>query len=618
MVVLPPTFEPPELNSNYILYWNNVALDMNRLTVTLGGPLADPPGSSRALGIFHLAVHDAYFAIRPDPTFQTYLTSDNPNPNARIPQTLGADDARQAVAAAANTVLMALYTTPSSRIGFAVTDQLSQFIQNAVNAFPNLDTLSSSYRFGIEVGRAMLNLLDIKPGEPGFDQDSYRPTPGRYRFNDDPTNPVRLVPVDPNNPTGPQRAVRVYSSPFYGMSAKRIAVQGTVNGAANEHIIADPPRGDDAYNLAFDEVYRHGGAQALNTTFRRPSQTVTGFFWAYDGVNLLGTPPRNYNQILRQIAWDRRPGDSTSDPTSEAANADFARLFALTNAAIADAGIFSWQEKWCFEFWRPLSGVREDPIPQADPFWLTLSAPDTNSNEGAFKPPFPAYPSGHATFGGAFFQMTRLYYRARDSLPFAPDEPDSIAFTARSDELNGVNRDLTQPFNPNLPITDQLGTVRTRIELSFPSLWAAIFDNAISRIFLGVHWGFDAFAASDVLVSTEVQADGTYAYKLPADIRYRAMGPRADRPGQLFPIGGVPLGIGIADDIFQGGLQPTPVALQPSGRNRCGDIPQDMPGKKLGTGEAESDGAVAANGEDGLPWMQKVISSKNRFLDGDH
>jgi vanadium chloroperoxidase len=31
MVVLPPTEEPAEYNTNYILYWNNVALDLNRL-----------------------------------------------------------------------------------------------------------------------------------------------------------------------------------------------------------------------------------------------------------------------------------------------------------------------------------------------------------------------------------------------------------------------------------------------------------------------------------------------------------------------------------------------------------------------------------------------------------
>lgn len=159
-------------------------------------------------------------------------------------------------------------------------------------------------------------------------------------------------------------------------------------------------------------------------------------------------------------------------------------------------------------------------------------------------------------------------------MSFAPDEADNIGFELVSDELNGINRDLRQPYDPNVPITDQLGTVRTRVVRKYPSLWAAIFDCGISRIYLGVHWRFDAFASNDVLASPTPNPDGTTAYKPPANIKYQTLGTRADRPGQLFPVGGVPLGIGIANDIFGGNLKPTPVELQPSGRNKGGDIPK--------------------------------------------
>jgi vanadium chloroperoxidase len=435
----------------------------------------------------------------------------------------------------------------------------------------------------VAVGQAILNLLDFKPGEPGTSQGSYRPRPGRYRFDDDPTNPVHLVPVNPNDPNGPKRAVRIYHAPFYGMTAKRIAVQytadGTTSGLPTEHIIADPPVGFGVndiseYEDAIRDIKRMGGATELNGTLRRPGQHATGVFWAYDGSNLIGSPPRLYNQVLRKVAWDKKPGRATDDST----NADFVRLFALANATMGDAAIFAWQEKYCFEFWRPLSGVREDFGPLGDPFWLTLGAPSTDTPGIPFKPPFPSYPSGHATIGGAFFQAMRLYYRRRDNLTFEPDEPDSIAFELVSDELNGINRDLRQPYDPNTPITDQPGTVRTRVPRCFPSLWAAMFDNAISRIFLGVHWRFDAFAARDVLIPAAkdgdgpyaVEPDGTTAYKQPEMIRYQTLGPRMDRPGQMFPIGGVPLGIEIANDVFGGGVKPTPVKRQPDGRHKCG------------------------------------------------
>lgn len=567
MVVLPPqdpVDETSQYNQNYILYWNNVALDLNRLTVTLSGPQNGPPSAARALSVLHLAIHDAYFSIHPN-SAGTYLDPNASDATLRLPARGDAGDARQAVAGASIAVLSYYYTRPDPTIATVTTAQLTQFLTQQSSAFPNLQTLTSSYAFGTAVGNAMTSLL----GPANFTQGQYRPTPGPYKFNDDPTNPIRIVPLDPNNPTGPTEAIRVYQAPFYGMTARRIGVHGSINGQSTEHILADPP-GINAseikqYNASVRAVVAEGGATTLNTTHRRPDQMVTALTWAYDGALLIGTPPRFFNQCLRNIAFSRRPNANT---TAEANNADFARLFAVCNAALGDAGIFAWLGKYCYEFWRPLTGVREGTGPYTDPFWLTLGSPDTNTNEPPFKPPFPSYPSGHATFGGALFQAARLYYKSRDHLTFADDAPDSISFRVVSDELNGISRDLRQPFNPNLAITDQQGTVRTRVVRHFNSLWDAIFDNAISRHYLGVHWQFDAFAQADVLESLELGADGTSQYKSPSDIRYVTTGSRKDRPGS-FPIGGVPLGIGIATDIFQSGLKPSPASVQPDGRSKC-------------------------------------------------
>ena len=567
MVVLPPTEEPAELNTNYILYWNDVALELIRLDSSLAGPQGGPANGARVLGMLHIAINDAYFALKPDKTglATTYLTKNASDSNFQLPDTNGSTDAANSVAGAATTVLQQLYTQPNPRIANSTTFQLTGFLQGRSNAFPGLNTLGSSYQFGAAVGRAILNLLAIKPGEPGTDAGAYHPRPGLYKFNDDPTNPVRVVPVDPNDPNGPQQAIRPYYGPFYGQTAKRLAVQFQIDGKPTEHIIADPPVGFgtnnlDLYNLTVRDTIAEGGAPTLQTTRRSIDHTAGALFWAYDGSNLVGTPPRLYNQILRKVAWERRL--THSDP--EAVNADFARLFALANAALGDAGVFAWLEKYTFEFWRPLTGVRNDPGEFADPFWLEFGSPDTNSNRISFKPPFPSYPSGHSVFGGAMFQAMRLYYKRRDGLKFGDDEPDNISFSFVSDELNGINRDLRQPYDPTLPITEQVGTVRTRVVRHFPSLWAAIFENAISRIWLGVHWQFDAFGQEDV-VQTEIGPNGVSVYKNPADIRYKAMGTRSDRPqNQTFPKGGVPLGIGIANDIFGSNLKPTPPKLQPN------------------------------------------------------
>lgn len=580
-IILPSTEEPREFNSNYIFYWNNVGLELNRLTHSVGGPQTGPTASSRALALLHLAIHDAYFAIKPNKTDPlTYLTKDHPDPAYRLPDLSGATDKRVAVAGAARTVLKDLYNESNTGFSTFATDQLSQLLQRFVKDFPNVDVNSSSYNFGIAVGRSILNLLEIKPTDPELTQGNYRPSTRRYRFRDDPSHPVRLVPVDPNNPTGPQRALQIYHAPFYG-TAKRISVQltadGTPNGKPTEHLNADPPvnfgvKDEVEYEDSLRDIIRMGGKIELNSTRRRPDQTAGGYYWAYDGTNLIGTPPRLYNQIIRKIAWDKKKGDATSDST----NAEFARLFALVNVAMGDAAIFAWREKYFFEFWRPVTAVRlaEEGPQLQDPFWLPLGSPISNTNLASFTPPFPAYPSGHATFGGACFQIVRLFYKSRDNLAFSSNEPDNIGFSFVSDELNGVSRDLDKAYNPTQPIENQPGTVRTRITNTFPSLWAAIFENAVSRVFLGVHWRFDSFAANDVLVKSyqgnepngapyRLNQDGTTAYKDPREIRYNTTGTRADRPGQQFPLGGVPLGIEIANDIFGGNLKPTPPQLQP-------------------------------------------------------
>jgi hypothetical protein len=108
-----------------------------------------------------------------------------------------------------------------------------------------------------------------------------------------------------------------------------------------------------------------------------------------------------------------------------------------------------------------------NPATIGDPTYSPLGAPASNLNGPNFTPPFPAYPSGHAGFGGAFFEILRKYYRT-----------DRIQFTFISDEFNGVTRDHN-------------GIVRPVVERSFSSLSEAEEENGQSRIYLGIHWAFD-------------------------------------------------------------------------------------------------------------------------------
>ncbi|KAL8790009.1 MAG: hypothetical protein Q9195_006558 [Heterodermia aff. obscurata] len=353
---------------------------------------------ARVLDILHIAINDAYFAIRPDISgvATANLTKNSADSTFRLPGTCGVRDAANAVAGAAITALEKLYTQINPMFIASTTFQLNSYIKQIIGAFPSINALRVSYRFGVTVSRVINNIPSIKPSEHRTSSSDYHPMNGLYKFNNDPKNAVRIVLVDPNNPTAAQQAIRPYYGSFYGQTNRSPAVQFRVNGQATEHLIADPPVG-----------------------------------FGINNINL-------YN-------------------ATEAVNADFARLFAL----------------------------RMLQIPTQTAYRLSHR--------------FPKYPSGHSVFGSALFQTPRLHYKRRDGLAFKDNELDNISSRFVSDELNSVNRDLRQPYEPNLPITEQVGTVRTRVERKYPSLWAAIFENGISRVWLGVHWQFDAFGQEDVI-----------------------------------------------------------------------------------------------------------------------
>jgi vanadium chloroperoxidase len=149
----------------------------------------------------------------------------------------------------------------------------------------------------------------------------------------------------------------------------------------------------------------------------------------------------------------------------------------------------------------------------------------TNAIGKNFTPPFPAYPSGHATFGAAALHITRRFYGigANDTNPdtlYQDAMGKNLPFV--SEEFNGVNRDNN-------------GTVRPLHTREFKDgLWNMILENSRSRVFLGVHWIFDGFA---------VNPQGQPQLNKSVDLTNGVAG-----------VGGVPLGLAIANDIIANGL----------------------------------------------------------------
>ena len=472
-----------------ILYWNAVALEANKVDFSRDKPEGPEQGgptlSSRALAIVHLAMYDAY-AKTSGEGLNPYILSAPPPPPLLPPPS--ANTAAAAVAAAAHGTLSKLFPK-----------QKAFFDQKHLEAGLTGTTaeIEGGHQFGLAVAQ---KLLADRKDDPGAGDDGYAYSMARYAHRPDPDS----------TDTGAH-------APFYGAQFGTkyfLAKNKKMLANIKDHSVLSVTE----YNAALKQVRCKGIAPELQgglpaNTVRTPEETVIGIYWGYDGAKNLGTPPRLYNQIVRKVA--EAQGNSV---------AQNACLFALVNGAMADAGVMAWEQKYAHNFWRPVVGIREHdesmgPISNidanalaanCDPGWLPLGAPNSNRMGKNGTPPFPAYPSGHATFGAAAFQTTRLFYG------FTADGADTLfqGMTFVSDELNGKTK-------------DNKGTTRTRHARGFArGLWDMIIENGRSRVFLGVHWVFDAFALQ----------------------------PDSDEPDLTRNIGGVPLGLNIAKDIYDNNL----------------------------------------------------------------
>ena len=149
-----------------ILYWNEVALEANRIAHTKAkGQQTGPTLSSRALAIVHLAMHDAYFGVDTAAGQGLYLPGATTLPSG--------GNAAAAVAAAACSTLAALH--PS---------QLASFEKALGEAEIPDEDASTSRAYGLAVAKAILDKLAVKPGEPGAD-DGREQHPWRAELPDD-------------------------------------------------------------------------------------------------------------------------------------------------------------------------------------------------------------------------------------------------------------------------------------------------------------------------------------------------------------------------------------------------------------------------------------------------
>jgi hypothetical protein len=181
-----------------------------------------------------------------------------------------------------------------------------------------------------------------------------------------------------------------------------------------------------AYTKDYNEVKSVG---SRTSTTRTADQTEAAIWWQANGAF--------WNSVMRGISSREGVGI-----------VDNARLFAMFNLAGADGFIGCYNDKYYWQFWRPISAIRAgdsdgNPDTVGDPTWTPLFDPATAQQPGAaplFTPPFPDHPSAHNCSSSALVHAVQDFFNT-DKLPFSAFSPrtgTTRSFERLSDALDEV------------------------------------------------------------------------------------------------------------------------------------------------------------------------------------
>src|SRR5262245_57710372 len=187
-----------------------------------------------------------------------------------------------------------------------------------------------------------------------------------------------------------------------------------------------PSLGSDRWAEDFNETKRLGSA---DSSVRTAEQTEIALCDAEGSLPM-------WNRVARTVSAQR--GTDLVDN---------ARLFALLNLDMADATIATWDGKYTYRFWRPVTAIRAADTDgndgtEADPAWTPLRP----------TPLHPEYPSAHA-----------------------------VVSTSAAEVLTGL-------FGAHTPFSTTTSTCPAGVVRSYDSFRALAQEAGDSRIFIGFHF----------------------------------------------------------------------------------------------------------------------------------
>jgi membrane-associated phospholipid phosphatase len=340
--------------------WTQIFLNAS---VTAG---TAPSTLTRSGAIFHAAIFDAVNGINPK------FSSIHVNPAAAP----GAD-VRAAAVMAAYTALVHIYPTQKATV-------FDPALLQSLNAIASGSALehSVSIQRGMEWGASVADQIWAWRATDGFNT-VLPPYLGGGGIG-------KWIPTPPAFAPG---------------ATPQLATTATWVLSTQSQFRPGPPPAltSTTYTADFNETKSLGSATSVTRT---ADQTLYAKFWQGSTVNWF------WERVAITLAAQRH-----------ATLQENARTLALLAIAMADATISTWDAKYTYSFWRPITAIQNaaadgNPMTDPDPAWNSLLP----------VPAHPEYPSAHSTLSGAAVAVLANIFG------------ENVSYTVDSSSLAGVTR----------------------------------------------------------------------------------------------------------------------------------------------------------------------------------
>jgi hypothetical protein len=318
----------------------------------------------------------------------------------RLAVSAAKDTSKEAAAAvAASMVLVGLHPKE--------TEELNAMIDAYLSAIPPGAAKSEGIKVGQEVAA---KIVAERKGDGADAPDAYRPKtkPGVYV----PT-PITASSMWPN------------VKPFAMTSPSQFRPQRPI------------PLAGEEWAADYNEIRNLGGKNSSKRTAR---QTEDAQFWLITG-------PASYHPIVRQLALAKKMDV-----------VDSARFMAFASTAAADALIAVFDAKYHYDFWRPITAIRNgdidgNPATELDATWQPIDN----------TPMHPEYPCAHCITSAAIATVVEAALGSADIPEVSMTSPTAPGITHR-----------------------------------WTNVWAYADEVAMARIYAGFHYRFSTRVGQDM------------------------------------------------------------------------------------------------------------------------